>query len=160
MKRGDPYLSAFVATAERALRESPVDLQPSGETADWVLSGKASGGELLLVSALEVSGTPFVAYTRGVAQDGAFSVAGPLDVAQPLPIAVRLADGLGWVVGAPQASIRFRLSAEREWHDVGFEAALLPDADHLEVEVTRDGVAQVVVLDGPAVTTAEDPERP
>lgn len=148
-RRGDPYLSAFVATAERALRASPVDLQLQlTGSADWILAGKLASGEFLSVSALDVAGTPFVTYTLGVAQDGAFGVGGPLDASEPLPIAVRLADGHGWVVAAPQTALRYRLSADREWQDVGFEAALLPDADHLEVEITRAGVAQVVVLDG------------
>jgi hypothetical protein len=63
-----------------------------------------------------------------------------------LPVAVRLPGGRGWVVASPRATLRYR-TVGGNWHVAGHEAALLPDADRLDVEVTRRQRRDVVRLD-------------
>ena len=60
---------------------------------------------------------------------------------------MRLPDGQGWLVARYGAGLRYRLPGG-EWRDAGREAALLPDAPRLEVEVTPEGGAARTVSIG------------
>ncbi|WP_088287395.1 hypothetical protein [Kineosporia sp. A_224] len=73
---------------------------------------------------------------------------GVLDPDAALPVAVRLPERQGWVVASVGAALRYRVTPSGSWTDAGRDAALLPDADRLEVEVTRDGTTPVVVTLG------------
>ncbi|MBI4941271.1 MAG: hypothetical protein HY830_11045 [Actinobacteria bacterium] len=73
---------------------------------------------------------------------------GVLDPDAVLPVAVRLPEGQGWVVADVGAALRYRVTPSGSWTDAGRDAALLPDAATLQVEVTRGGAAPAVVTLG------------
>lgn len=110
-------------------------------TGPWSVAGRFADGTTAIVSVLDLDGTPRI----GLALGDEYTDQGQLDVDAELPVAVRLPGARGWVVAAPRATLRYRMPGG-VWRAAGFEAALLPGVDRLQVEVTRRGSRQVVTV--------------
>ncbi|MGX7824692.1 hypothetical protein ACTG9Q_06340 [Actinokineospora sp. 24-640] len=61
---------------------------------------------------------------------------------------MRLPDGQGWVVAQHGASLAFRPTEDARWQPLGANAALVPDVDGGQVEVSTPGKDPVVVTLG------------
>lgn len=120
---------------------------------DGIVLGRTPDGRRLVVGGmpLDTDGTRVIAgLVDGVQPEAAGTAtdlvdAGPLDPDAVLPYAVRLPDRQGWVVARADATLRYRLRTSAAWTAAGADAALLPDADRIEVEVTVTGAPPQVV---------------
>jgi hypothetical protein len=115
-----------------------------------VVHGRTSDGRTFAVSTASLDSDPArvlaVVYGGGGA-DGTETMAdaGPLNPVAALPYAVRLPNRHGWVVANVGATLRYRISTHTAWSSAGHDAALLPDAAQVEVEVTVPGRSPHVV---------------
>ena len=112
----------------------------SYSTTGWAVAGRLADGTTVTVGAVNAGGTDRLAAVVGTD----YTDHGILDPGAPLPIAVRLPDGRGWVVAAPGAALRHRPPGQT-WRPGGLQAALLPDAGPVEVEISRAGRPASVV---------------
>jgi hypothetical protein len=136
------------ALTEARARRTDVGEQSS--VAMGLVSGPTPDGRVFAVAgvSLDGSGTRVLGVVHGPrGADGTEVMvdAGALDPEAVLPYAVRLPGGQGWVVARDGATFRYRSSEGDRWRPAGSDAALLPDAASLEVEVTPPSSAPTVV---------------
>ena len=110
----------------------------------WVLGGTLPDGDELLVGGFSLDGTARVAALVGWPGGDGWVDAGPLDDAATLPIAVRLPNRAGWVIGAPGSVLSYRAPGATRWVAAGEQAAFLPDADAWEIRVVGPSGTTVV----------------
>ncbi|HWH00750.1 MAG TPA: hypothetical protein VNV66_15875 [Pilimelia sp.] len=109
-------------------------------TTGWLLGGRLADGTTVTVGTVNAGGTHRLVSLTGTR----YADHGVLDPAAPLPIAVRLPGGRGWVVAAPRATLRHRPPGG-SWRPAGLQAAVVPDTGPVEVEVGRTGRRPAVV---------------
>ncbi len=126
-----------------ALAQSAINaldgVQSSYSQSPWVVGGVLPDGTTIGATAFLIDG----GLRLLVLDDDTYGDRGLVDPHAPLPIAVRLDRGRGWLVASPRAGLRFRVDGS-PWVHSGHDAALLPD-DATEVEVDVPGRGSVVV---------------
>ncbi|SCF46415.1 hypothetical protein [Micromonospora mirobrigensis] len=112
---------------------------------DWTAYGRTGRGELFVAADVRFGGDPTrtVVYIQPLTStDPRF---GPVvtvygdevDRTAPLPVAVRLPDGRGWLVARKDATLSY-LDHDGRWHPAGRNAALLPStATRVRVDTTE-----------------------
>jgi hypothetical protein len=101
----------------------------------WYVWGSTLDGSYVVVGEKCLDPDPCRVYGVLRSPSGEFDVAARwTDVDGPLPVAVPLPRGQGWVVARKDARLRWA-SADGAWHEVGMGTALIPDAA-TRVEVT------------------------
>jgi hypothetical protein len=111
-----------------------------------VVAGLPDGRIAILSEFLEDL-NPSRIYAVLLEDDGSIAGAVPgnlVDPSAPLPVALRMPDGQGWVVANYGATLRYRVDGGT-WQDAGQNAVLLPD-NAIQVQVTRDGTSTDVTL--------------
>lgn len=110
--------------------------------------GATPDGRRLLVDTIQYDDDPAHAVAMLGRGESEYAVVATqsVDWAAPLPVRLRLPDGQGTLVAAPEAKLEYRTGAGDTWLDAGRGAALLP-AGATEVRVTpASGVARTVRL--------------
>jgi hypothetical protein len=113
----------------------------------WCVAAGLPDGRTALVTELQQDDQPSRLYAVFLGTGGhvlGVRTGGTIDPNAPLPVAIRLPDGQGWVVAAYRSHLRYRTAADTTWLDAGDNAALLPDQTEL-VEVTRPDSQPVTV---------------
>lgn len=114
----------------------------------WCVAVRLDDGSTILVSEVQEDERPSRLFALTTAADDTptgVQVGNSIDPSAPLPVAIRLTGGHGWVVAAYGSALAYRTTAAGDWVEAGTDAALLPDAA-TEVRVTGRGGPVVVAL--------------
>jgi hypothetical protein len=145
-KPGDYPMSTFVEGLQRA-GMTDFGWKHSGAGGWSVVAGLADG-RIAIVGEYAEDDHPSRVYAVLLNRDGSFkgAVAGDqVDPSAMLPVRLRLPDGQGWIVASYGGKLTYRVGADGQWQDAGFNAALLPDGA-TQVGVSRDGTGGVFDL--------------
>lgn len=119
----------------------------NAEAVDLVVFGAVPDGRRLLVGTIQYDDDPGHAVAMLGRRESEYTVVATqaVDWRAPLPVRLRLPDGQGTLVAAPEAKLAYRTGGGA-WQDAGRGAALLP-AGATEARVTpASGVASTVRL--------------
>lgn len=121
------------------------DVGTTSTVASWSVIGGLPDGRSVVVSEFKDFARPSRVCLILYGTDGAFvrALTKLTDLASPLPVAIRVPDGQGWVVAAYGSELKYRTVVGGAWQDTTSSAALLPD-DAVQVRVGE----QVVDLPG------------
>jgi hypothetical protein len=112
----------------------------------WQVVAGLPDGRTVVVSEVQEGQRPSRVYAVLIGTDKNVLRGDVIDLNAALPVALRLPDAQGWVVAAYSSHLRYRISAQTPWVDVGSNAALLPD-QAAQVEVTGPSGLPAVTVD-------------
>jgi hypothetical protein len=108
----------------------------------WFVYGTTPRGRQIIVFDRELGSDPSRLYAL---VDSTMLDLGAVDLNDPLPVRLHLADGEGWVVAHYGTALKYRID-NGPWTDAGPDAALVPDNTTSVAVVSPTGQQQVVRL--------------